>query len=104
MNWQLATENLILEAFEYGFDQAEFEHLGGGCMGVMIELSDNRFALMTADFGIGVYDRDQWIATGEFIDSWEYSDTAELSLPIHRIQTKKALKWLRDEFLEGKNN
>jgi hypothetical protein len=103
MNWELAIENAILEAFEYGFEQAEFEMWGGGILAVNIPLSNDRFALITADFGIGVYDREQWEETGEPIDTWEYSEEAELSLSIHRIQTKKAFKWLRDEFLEGKN-
>lgn len=102
--WQVATENIILDAFEYGFEQAQFELLGGGLVGVNIDLSDNRFALITADFGLGVYNREEWLETGEPIDTWEYSENAELSLSIHRIQTKKALKWLRDEFLEGKTN
>lgn len=80
------------------FGDAYLEVLGGGALGVTIPLGDNFWALLTSDYGLGIYELVSFENTGDALKSFYFTfdENCEPAEPIWK-QTAKALEWLRDE-------
>lgn len=68
------THDYIREQMQAHGLQAELELLGGGLVGVRIPLRGTLWGLITADYGLGIYD-DQ--SNGEPFDGLRFSDMAD---------------------------
>lgn len=100
------TREILTECYDAGFTNAEVEVQGGGALGVRIDLKDTYYALITPDFGLGVYDSATYYETGEAVDTYDFDFDEEGNLIISELwsQTFDALDWLkRSDFVKVDN-
>jgi hypothetical protein len=100
------SKEMLRECYEAGFTNARLEMLGGGVMGVWIDLKDTYYALITSDFGLGVYDSATYAETGAALEVYDFDFDEDGNLIIEELwsQTANALAWLKNRAYVKKAN
>lgn len=100
------TREILTECYNAGFTNAEVEVQGGGALGVRIDLKDTYYALITPDFGLGVYDSATYYETGEGVEAFDFIFDEDDCLAVEELwsQTFDALVWLKNsEYVKQDN-